>query len=34
MVLTGPRAVPGVLLRQGYRFHHATVAAALAAALE
>lgn len=34
MVLTGPRAVPGVLLRNGYRFHHATVTAALAAALE
>lgn len=34
MVLTGPRAVPEVLLRQGYRFHHATVSAALAAALE
>lgn len=34
MVLTGPRAVPGVLSRQGYRFQHATVTAALAAALE
>lgn len=34
MVLTGPRAVPGELLRHGYQFHHATVSAALAAALE
>ncbi|MGH3992820.1 MAG: DUF1731 domain-containing protein, partial [Pseudonocardiaceae bacterium] len=34
MVLTGPRAVPGVLCRQGYRFQHTTVTAALTAALE
>ncbi len=34
MVLTGPRAVPGVLSRHGYRYQHATVTAALAAALE
>ncbi|HEY2762586.1 MAG TPA: TIGR01777 family oxidoreductase [Pseudonocardiaceae bacterium] len=34
MALTGQRAVPGVLSKQGYPFQHATVAAALAAALE
>ncbi len=34
MVLTGPRAVPAVLCRQGYSFQHRTVTAALAAALE
>lgn len=34
MVLTGQRAVPGVLFEQGYHFQHNTVTAALAAALE
>ncbi|MFN2495732.1 MAG: TIGR01777 family oxidoreductase [Pseudonocardiaceae bacterium] len=34
MVLTGPRAVPGVLSHHGYPFQHTTVTAALAAALE
>lgn len=34
LVLTGQRAVPGVLRRQGYRFQHPTLTAALAAALE
>lgn len=34
MVLTGQRAVPGVLRKQGYPFQHGTLAAALAAALE
>lgn len=34
MALTGQRAVPGVLSKQDYPFQHATVAAALAAALE
>lgn len=34
MVLTGPRAVPGVLLKHGYPFQHPTLQAALAAAVE
>ncbi|HEU0088278.1 MAG TPA: TIGR01777 family oxidoreductase [Pseudonocardiaceae bacterium] len=34
MVLTGQRAVPGVLSKHGYSFHHRTVMAALVAALE
>lgn len=34
MVLTGPRAVPGVLRTHGYPFQHPTLPAALAAALE
>jgi uncharacterized protein (TIGR01777 family) len=34
MVLTGQRAVPAVLRRHGYPFQHATLSAALAAALE
>jgi NAD dependent epimerase/dehydratase family enzyme len=34
MVLTGQRAVPGVLRKYGYPFQHATLPAALAAALE
>lgn len=34
MVLTGQRAVPAVLCKQGYRFQHTTLTAALAAALE
>ena len=34
IVLTGQRAVPGVLHREDYRFQHSTVTAALAAALE
>ncbi|MDQ4094430.1 MAG: DUF1731 domain-containing protein [Actinomycetota bacterium] len=34
MVLTGQRAVPGVLRRQRYPFQHETLSAALAAALE
>lgn len=34
MVLTGPRAVPGVLRTHGYPFQHETLPAALAAALE
>jgi uncharacterized protein (TIGR01777 family) len=34
MVLTGQRAVPAVLRRHGYSFQHATLSAALAAALE
>jgi uncharacterized protein len=33
MVLTGPRAVPGVLREHGYPFQHPTLPAALAAAL-
>ncbi|MBH0780030.1 TIGR01777 family oxidoreductase [Nocardia bovistercoris] len=32
-VLTGPRAIPTALERAGYRFHHPTIGAALAAAL-
>lgn len=31
LVLTGPRAVPGVLSRAGYRFQHTTISEALAA---
>jgi hypothetical protein len=31
LVLTGPRAVPGVLSRAGYRFRHNTISEALAA---
>ncbi len=34
MVLTGQRAVPGVLRKHGYPFQHETLSAALAAALE
>jgi NAD dependent epimerase/dehydratase family enzyme len=34
MVLTGQRAVPGVLRTKGYSFQHSTLPAALAAALE
>ncbi|MGH3945525.1 MAG: DUF1731 domain-containing protein [Pseudonocardiaceae bacterium] len=34
MVLTGPRAVPGVLRKHGYPFQHPTLPAALAAAME
>ncbi|HKR50698.1 MAG TPA: TIGR01777 family oxidoreductase [Pseudonocardiaceae bacterium] len=34
MVLTGPRAMPGVLQSHGYPFHHPTLPAALAAVLE
>ncbi len=34
MVLTGPRAVPGVLREHGYPFQHPTLPAALAAAME
>lgn len=34
MVLSGQRATPGVLRREGYPFQHGTVTAALAAALE
>ncbi|MGH3928758.1 MAG: TIGR01777 family oxidoreductase, partial [Pseudonocardiaceae bacterium] len=34
MVLTGQRAVPGVLCREDYPFQHGTVTAALTAALE
>jgi uncharacterized protein (TIGR01777 family) len=34
MVLTGQRAVPAVLRKHGYPFQHATLSAALAAALE
>jgi uncharacterized protein len=34
MVLTGQRAVPGVLRKEGYPFQHGTLAAALAASLE
>ncbi len=34
MVLTGPRAVPGILREHGYPFQHPTLPAALAAALE
>ncbi|MGH3898320.1 MAG: TIGR01777 family oxidoreductase [Pseudonocardiaceae bacterium] len=34
MVLTGPRAVPGVLREHGYPFQHPTLPAALAAATE
>jgi uncharacterized protein len=34
MILTGQRAVPGVLRTHGYPFQHPTLAAALAAALE
>ena len=32
LVLTGPRAVPAVLTKAGYRFRHATIAEALSAA--
>jgi hypothetical protein len=31
LVLTGPRAVPGVLNSAGYRFRHNTISEALAA---
>jgi uncharacterized protein len=34
MVMTGQRAVPSVLRKYGYPFQHATLPAALAAALE